>query len=168
MISVSQEPDPANNPPSRPQVSISPAEPEAGDDLMAHASGSVDPDGDEVTYRYAWYKDEVLQPNLTDDTISADLTLAGEVWKVLVTPNDGQEDGPAAEAALTILEDPTPNEDEDLVTKHTVYIKGEGTGCHRQKTEGRLAGLFWLLALLIFLACSKFTSWKQKYFHPLV
>ena len=93
---------PANHPPTRPTVSISPTSPKTTDDLVASASGSTDADGDTITYKYAWYKDTVLQSSLTINTVTADQTAKNQVWKCVVTPNDGHEDGPAGEAQATI------------------------------------------------------------------
>ena len=97
-----------NAPPSEPAVEIVPADPTTGDDLLCVASDSIDPNGDTVTYSYAWYKDEVLQPALTTNTAPASETEEGQVWKCVVTPNDGTVDGLPGEDQVTILTDNPP------------------------------------------------------------
>ncbi len=57
---------------------------------------SVDPDGDAVRYSYAWLRDGKPEPKLTGPELPALTAKKGERWTVVVTPSDGQEDGPAA------------------------------------------------------------------------
>ncbi|MBN2098736.1 MAG: hypothetical protein JW753_03975 [Dehalococcoidia bacterium] len=80
-----------NNPPSAPVVAISPVLPTSTDSLLCSLKvESTDLDGDPVTYTYAWYKDGVLQPHLTGNTVKASYTVRGETWKCVVTVSDGQ------------------------------------------------------------------------------
>ena len=96
-----------NAPPTKPVAEISPDSPKTTDDLICNISlPSVDPDGDPVTYRYEWYKNGVFQPELNAKNISAALTIKGQVWKCIVTPNDGIVDGPSSEDSVTILNSP--------------------------------------------------------------
>ena len=96
--------------PSAPEVSISPAAPtEAVDDIICTIdTESVDPDGNSVTYTFAWTVDGVDYtgtPNTTTetgDTIDASETAAGEVWECSVTPNDGTEDGYTGTASVIV------------------------------------------------------------------
>jgi len=99
----------SNAPPSAPEVSISPAEPHDADDLVATVdTPSVDPDGDEVSYTYTWYKDEVKQEGVRTDTVPDNKTAKGDSWRVVVTPDDGHTTGDAAEASVTVVNgDPT-------------------------------------------------------------
>lgn len=53
------------------------------------AEPGVDPDGDEVTYSYAWSKDGEVQEHLTNKSVPNAETLKGETWEVTVTPDDG-------------------------------------------------------------------------------
>ncbi len=91
-----------NTPPTRPTVSINPVSPKTADDLICLASGSLDADGDPITYSYSWYKDAVVQSALTNNVVGAINTAKGQVWKCVVTPSDGNESGPSAEAQVSI------------------------------------------------------------------
>lgn len=83
----------AGQPPTQPSVTIAPALPKTADNLVATASGSTDADGDPITYKYAWYKNGVVQASLTTNTVASSNTAKGQVWKCVVTPNDGKADG---------------------------------------------------------------------------
>lgn len=92
-----------NGLPDAPGVLLSPANPSTDDDLrVTLSSASVDPDGDPVSYTYAWYVDGVLSSASTSATLSAGATTAGEVWTVEVTATDGLGSGPAGTASVTI------------------------------------------------------------------
>jgi hypothetical protein len=91
-----------NGAPSAPSLVFSPTAPQTADDFTAIiASPSDDPEGDIVTYRYAWQRNGVAVAE-TSDTVSAAETAKDETWTVTVTPNDGRMDGPAGSASLTI------------------------------------------------------------------
>jgi len=92
----------ANHPPTAPDVKLRPRHPRESDAITCTASGSTDPDGDRVTYRYQWYKDDMLQPGLTNRTLAAKWTAAGERWKCVVTPTDGKDDGPSGESQVKV------------------------------------------------------------------
>ena len=87
--------------PSAPTAEVSPASPTEGrDDLYCEITAdSIDPDGNTVTYTFAWTVDGVTYSGTTSttthtgDTIPASATAFGEVWECTVTPNDGTEDG---------------------------------------------------------------------------
>jgi C1A family cysteine protease len=120
-----------NSPPTAPVVDVTPNMPLTTDDLVCTITTlSTDPDGDTITYTYRWYRDGTLQRTTTtpalSDTLSSTLTDNGEVWKCVVTPNDGTVNGPSDEDQVTIHNDPptapvvdvTPNiplSTEDLV-----------------------------------------------------
>ncbi len=93
----------ANSPPTAPVVDVTPNAPSTDDDLVcAVTTPSTDADGDGVTYSYAWYKDTVLQPALTTDTVDSSNTADGEVWRCAVTPYDGIDYGAPGEDEVTI------------------------------------------------------------------
>lgn len=94
-----------NRAPDAPGVSITPAEPGDDDDLVcAVTAESVDPDGDAVSYRYAWALDGV-DAGLDDPTVSAALTSAEQVWTCSVIPTDGSLEGEPGSASVTVLSD---------------------------------------------------------------
>jgi hypothetical protein len=98
-----------NSSPTAPVVDVTPDFPLTTDDLTCTVVvPSTDPDEDTVTYTYEWYKNDVLQPGLTTTTTALSVTIdssntaEGEVWKCVVTPNDGTEDGPTDQDEVTI------------------------------------------------------------------
>jgi subtilisin family serine protease len=98
-------PPASNSPPTAPVVDVIPDSPKTGDDLLCSiATPSTDADGDTVTYSYAWYKDDALQGGLTGDTVISANTSEGEVWRCVVTPNDGTVDGPTGQGEVTITQ----------------------------------------------------------------
>jgi len=96
-----------NAPPAAPTVSVSPANPRTDADLKANiVAASADPQGDAVTYSFAWLKDGAPQVDLVTDTVPAARTVRGEVWSVVVTPSDGKLSGPTAQAQVTVANTP--------------------------------------------------------------
>jgi len=92
-----------DTPPTAPVVDMIPGSPRSDDNLVCRIiAQSTDPDGDAIGYSYAWYKDGILQPGLTTDTVDSSETEWGETWKCIVTPNDGLLDGPPGECQITI------------------------------------------------------------------
>ncbi len=92
-----------NGAPTAPTVSLSPDPAATGDDLVASIdSPSTDPNGDSVSYSYAWYRNGSLSSASTSDTLPDSATSKGDTWRVEVTPNDGSVDGAAGSASLTI------------------------------------------------------------------
>jgi len=95
--------DPINDKPSIPaSVKITPENPKTTDRLICTASGSVDPDGDEVIYGYQWYKNEELQDAIKVDSVPSAETSKGEVWRCEVTPTDGRIFGPSRSDDVTV------------------------------------------------------------------
>jgi PKD repeat protein len=98
---------PVNDPPTAPTVDVTPNLPLTTDDLVCTiTTPSIDPEGDPITYIYAWYKNDVLQPAYTINTVSASATTVGDVWKCVVTPYDGTDYGPTDENQVTIQNSP--------------------------------------------------------------
>jgi hypothetical protein len=100
-----------NSPPAAPVVDITPNMPFTTDDLVCTiTTQSTDLDSDAITYTYRWYKDGALQRTRTttalSDTLSSASTAKGEVWKCVVTPNDGTLDGFSNEDQVTIQNSP--------------------------------------------------------------
>ena len=93
----------SNLPPFSPIVDLQPSVPYTNDDLEAIIiKESIDPDGGDVTLTYLWYKDDVLQEELTGETVSADLTDRGEIWTVAVISSDGSLDSADTRRSVTI------------------------------------------------------------------
>ena len=90
-----------NGLPSAPTVSITPQPATTSDDLLANATGSVDPEGTGVTYTYAWFV-EGAATGITSATLPFANTSKGEEWSVRATPNDGTGAGNYGEASTTI------------------------------------------------------------------
>ena len=95
-----------NQPPDGLVVAINPDAPTTSDPLVVELTqAATDPNGHDITYQYAWTVDD--QPSEVDaDTVPAELTAAGQVWKVSVTPSDSRDFGPAATAEVTIANSP--------------------------------------------------------------
>lgn len=96
-------------------------------DVLETTLASTDADGDTVTYSYAWYVDGSLVSHTGEDLDGADWFSKGQDVYVVVTPNDGDEDGtPVTSATIEVLNsipeitsvdlDPTPVAEETRVT----------------------------------------------------
>jgi len=110
-----------NSPPTAPVVDVTPNTPFTSDNLVCSiTTPSTDLDGDNVTYSYAWSKNDLIQPDLTTDTVDSFNTSKEEVWKCVVTPNDGTIDGPAAEDQVTIGNSP-PSIDSVIISPDPAY-----------------------------------------------
>lgn len=90
-------------PPSAPGVVLTPDPASSDDDLtVAVTTASVDPEGAALTYRYTWLVNGVVSGASSGTVLGASATVRGETWTARVTPNDGVQDGPSAEASVTI------------------------------------------------------------------
>lgn len=95
-----------NTLPTTPVVAIAPEKPRRADDLVATlVKPSADADGDHVSYRFAWTRDGVKQPQ-DGAVIPASALKKGETWAVEVTPSDDEGPGAAARAATRIANTP--------------------------------------------------------------
>jgi hypothetical protein len=91
-----------NRAPSAPTVSINPSAP-TDDDVLTCVidTESVDPDGDAVTYTYAWSVDGA-DTGVTSTTVSPSATESGEQWTCTVTASDGDLENASASASVEI------------------------------------------------------------------
>ncbi len=93
----------ANSPPTAPGISVTPLAPTQALDLACAVDApSVDADGDTVTYDFAWQLGGA-PTGFTGDTLDWQQTDPGELWTCVVTPNDGDDDGPTGAAAVLIV-----------------------------------------------------------------
>jgi hypothetical protein len=94
-----------NSSPTAPVMDVTPDFPVTTDDLVCVIiTPSIDPDGDPVTYTYEWYKNDILQPAYTTNTLPASATTVSDVWKCVVTPHGSG--GPPNEDQVTIQNSP--------------------------------------------------------------
>ncbi len=91
-----------NTAPNAPVVSISPAMPTREQDLKCAVDvESTDPEGDPITYAFAWQKNGV-DAMIAGDTVTADELEVGDEWTCVVTPSDGKSSGAVGEATVTV------------------------------------------------------------------
>jgi len=85
-----------NSPPGPARVTIAPARALVGKPIRCEiASKSEDPDGDPVRYRYRWQRNGTAQPFAdTSPEVPVRMVRAGDLWRCLVTPTDGDLEGP--------------------------------------------------------------------------
>jgi hypothetical protein len=93
-----------NNAPAAPTINIKPPTPAANRPLTCSViTTGLDIDGDPLTFKYKWYKNDEYQSKYDDMVnIESSATKKGEVWRVEVTPNDSFVDGTMASASVTI------------------------------------------------------------------
>lgn len=100
-----------NEPPSAPSVVVWPSVAAPVTGLRCLAADAVDPDGDVVTYAYAWARHDgasfVTDPAHTSMQLPAHATAAGARWRCTVTPSDPYVDGPTSEAFAEVRASPT-------------------------------------------------------------
>ena len=94
-----------NRPPSAPLVQIHPESPKTDDDLMAVATGSVDPEGQVPSYSYEWYRNAVFVSNETE-FFSHTMTAKGDAIQCLVRATDGETFSEPGEQTVVIANSP--------------------------------------------------------------
>lgn len=90
-----------NGAPTQPNVTLSPNPAYTTNNLVAAASGSVDPEGSAVTYSFEWLLNGA-STGLTGSTLASSETSKGDSWTVRVTPSDGTTNGPFREETILI------------------------------------------------------------------
>lgn len=96
-----------NVPPGPPVVALSPDPAFTMDELrVTLPTPSVDPEGDAVSYTYAWSRDGVPSTASTNDRLPSTATSRGETWAVTVTPGDGYGTGDVGTASVTVQNSP--------------------------------------------------------------
>jgi parallel beta-helix repeat protein len=103
-----------NSVPSKPKIIITPMNPKTDDDLISKIqTPAIDVDNDNISYTYQWFKNNgsgfELIPELTSKTsdlnssVPREYTTKHDIWRCIVTPFDGAENGPSAQSEMIIL-----------------------------------------------------------------
>ena len=97
-----------NTAPTAPVIEQLPTAPLTTADLEVRVKeASTDPDGDKISYRYVWLNDgRMVKPKGEPTKVPAALTKKGEVWRIVVVPYDGEEEGTPTDATVRILNTP--------------------------------------------------------------
>ena len=95
-----------NSLPDTPVIYLGPDLPTTADDLQVQLIEASDPDGDDVSVSFAWYKNGVLVEGESSSVLPSSLTAKGEIWTVHVAANDGQIDSEAAIGSIEIVDTP--------------------------------------------------------------
>ena len=102
---------------------ISPTSPADADDLTVSAR-AVDPDGNDLTYTYTWYRDGVEATDVgNSDTVPASATTVGEEWSAMVAVSDGIDEVSDYADPVTII----PWEGIYWAETFTVTVSPDGT-----------------------------------------
>jgi hypothetical protein len=113
-----------NSPPVITSITISPNQPNKESELSLYIQ-SHDPDGDPVTYRYQWIKndEEILGENTS--TLKSGNFRKGDLIQVKVVPFDGKVDGkPFLSDPIKILNMP-PVVEEVSIEPKLIYVNSE-------------------------------------------
>jgi hypothetical protein len=100
-----------NDPPSTPTISLWPAAPTPLHALVCSAEGSVDPQGDAVSYVYAWSRDRgqglELQAQHTGARLDATFVKPGDTWQCAASATDGSALSEPATASVGVDDSPS-------------------------------------------------------------
>jgi hypothetical protein len=86
-------------------VSIAPAAPAEGDDVVATPGGTSGPEGDTVTVAYAWWVGGT-EIAAAGATLRSDDFAKGDAIYVVATPNDGTSDGAPVTSNIVLAASP--------------------------------------------------------------
>ena len=93
-----------NQPPQVPEVTVEPEAPRPGEQLVCQiANDAIDPDGDVVTYAFAWHRNGQLVPGYDEAVIPGVATIDGDTWQCFVTATDSHGLEALAPAASGIV-----------------------------------------------------------------
>ena len=99
------------------------------DTLIATVT-TLDTDGQTVTVTYDWYVDGVSVQNGTDNTLSGTTYFdKNQVVQVIVTPNDGVDDGSPSPSANVTIANTDPVIDTISMTPNSNLRNGDGVSC---------------------------------------
>ena len=97
----------SNEPPGPAYFVIEPQTPTSADPLkVVMLSDAPDPEGEEVSYRYTWYRDDNREVLLTGPEVPWSQTHRDEIWRVEVVPTDGVAMGPMMSQSVVIQNAP--------------------------------------------------------------
>ncbi|MHB8872866.1 MAG: hypothetical protein ACYC8T_04200, partial [Myxococcaceae bacterium] len=86
-----------NSAPAAPRVAMKPRTPKAQAPIECEIlQAAADPDGDPVTYRFAWTRDGALHKGSTRPMLAGGQVKSGDLWSCQVTASDGELEGPPA------------------------------------------------------------------------
>lgn len=97
---------PFNLPPSPPTVRLEPQQPLTSDDILCHATGSIDPEQLAVTYQYQWLIDGKSIESVTGSVLGNEWTHRDEVIECRVKASDGEQLSRESSDQVAILNTP--------------------------------------------------------------
>ncbi len=80
----------------------------AGEAVIAVPHGATDPDGDALSWQFAWTRDGVALDGVETDTLPGGLTTRGSTVAVRARPFDGESYGEWSESAQTVIANAPP------------------------------------------------------------
>jgi hypothetical protein len=95
-------PGSTNSPPSKPLVELIPPSPTSAQSVICLATGSIDADGDAVSYSYDWYINGSVVNAVTSNILDSSYTRKGDNLECHVTPKDATSSGPTAVASARV------------------------------------------------------------------
>ena len=95
-------------------ATLTPEVPTTSDDLLVTVEGVDEDEGDTVTATYAWSKNGTLFEEVSGGVLSADHTTRGDVWQVIVTPTDGEDNATPITLSVSIANEAPVLNSEDV------------------------------------------------------
>ena len=94
-------------------ATLMPEVPTTSNDLIVTVEGVDEDEGDTVTATYAWSKNGTLFEEVAGGVLSAEHTTRGDVWQVIVTPTDGEDNATPITLSVSVAnEAPVLNSDD--------------------------------------------------------
>jgi murein tripeptide amidase MpaA len=118
--------DRPNTVPTATNLQLTPANPSTSDVLTAsYVYSDVEGDPESGT-QIRWYKNSVLQSALNDLlTVSASLTIKGDIWYFTVTPKDGRIFGSTVQSSSVTVQNTSPSIDTFYPLDDPTIMEGE-------------------------------------------
>jgi len=139
-----------NSLPTAPSVTITPSSPEPEDNLQCGiTTASTDADLDPISYTYEWYANGVLTV-ITSNVVTASYTANGDTWECVVTPSDGEDEGTAGSASVSVADVSAP----DAPVIDTPYA-------YRNDDSVTLTGTCEAACALTFYCADSLSSWTD-------